>query len=260
MTSVENKRQMLVDQIKGQPFVVNRFLFDETSYSHVLGLFEGTTVGEIIEHYAMWAKPAYERMYVELDRGMGQVIGCLIEGERWNLMLQGADGGRVALPAHWNFGSKTLTGSPKVQGDSKVQEAISSVLGNVVCAMLALNQPSTHQLTKVDASAGIRRGKRVVYRAHHTVTIRLGLKPKHLISLLTDHRGSPRRHGVRGHWVNFRKTQGCEHDFAELEPFDGTRFECRCGQRRSWKPHFERGDAGRGYVTKDYLVTHGDRS
>lgn len=245
-------RLMLIDQDKRPAHIPHRFFFffDEDAYNHLEWVFQG--IRDDMDAIATWAKPPFESMYFEIDRP-GQPIGCVVDGDTWYFILQ-ADGKPLRLRPTFDYPTRTFTDSKPL--DDEGREALRTIAVVAMTAMAILAQPSAHTLTRVDARSGISRGKRVAYRAHNTVTIHLGEAEKHLREILNGNRGPVRRHEVRGHWVNFHKVDGCEHRFLERDPFDGEHFKCvNCGQLRSWRKEFLRGDAAKGFVTKDYNVS-----
>jgi len=127
-------------------------------------------------------------------------------------------------------------------------------------ALLTLNQPKT-VVTSFAPQRGIVRGKPVVYAAHHTVEIGM---TKEVVRAFPVHHGdreSPRRHEVRGHFVHYPASarHHCSrpegHDWPREPELHGTApsWKCTvCGGIRTWRQEFQRGDASKGFVTKDY--------
>lgn len=99
------------------------------------------------------------------------------------------------------------------------------------------------------------RGRPIRFLAHHRV--RLGVpkaRAERAFRASLESRATPRAHEVRGTLCYSRDTRSdCSHDF---QPVDGKRLQrCRhCGGRRWWRGPHIRGDAGRGFITKDYHV------
>lgn len=121
-------------------------------------------------------------------------------------------------------------------------------LRNVWAALLLLKE--------VTATRGIHRGKLKAYAAHHTVAFNLEKvrEIRHAIDRHYHDRRSPRRHEVRGHFMHFNLAEGCEHAWSAL-PDRENRWTClHCGGRRTWRKDFLRGDAGVGFVSKDYTA------
>jgi hypothetical protein len=96
---------------------------------------------------------------------------------------------------------------------------------------------------KIDFSAGPLRTRRTVIRA-------IG--------------STRRRHDVISHYVHwFGKKVGCDHDYVEQHDgrkstlgHDLRRWKCsQCGRIRTLRLAYYKGDATKGFVTKDYTVT-----
>jgi hypothetical protein len=128
----------------------------------------------------------------------------------------------------------------------------------VVALALLLTRPGRKVMLNSDVAhhRTIFRGKNIVYKAHHHVTIRLAHRDpvvRFTTALATGlHR---RRHGVRGHWAQTRRliARGCGHQW---DIIDKDHYQCAaCSAKRWWVKHHARGDATRGFVTKDYPVT-----
>lgn len=127
-------------------------------------------------------------------------------------------------------------------------------LRNVWAMLLLLNQPGKVTMEAVPASRGIYRGKLRTYAAHNVVRIDIGRHRSIRRALTFEHRSSPRRHEVRGHFVHYHLMEGCEHVWPHLPDHEG-RWRCsRCDGMRVWRKDFLRGDAGKGFVTKTYDV------
>jgi hypothetical protein len=128
----------------------------------------------------------------------------------------------------------------------------------VLTLALLLSRPGRKvlKLNEVSHHRTLWKGKSIVYKAHNQVTIRLAHRDpvvRFTTALATGlHR---RRHGVRGHWAQTRRlvARGCGHQWDIITK---DRYECAsCGAKRWWVKHHARGDATRGFVTKDYPVT-----
>lgn len=126
---------------------------------------------------------------------------------------------------------------------------------NVWAALLLLNQPGKVTFQKVAATRRIVRGKLKAFAAHHVVEVKIGDRVKNLRAALHfEKRLSPRRHEVRGHFVHYGIDENCIHEWSML-PDQEQRWTCRCcGGKRTWRKDFVRGDASRGFVTKEYEV------
>ncbi len=118
---------------------------------------------------------------------------------------------------------------------------------------LLLAQPRTYQVKFSEGSTGVRKGKIVRYMATSEIIINLR-SPAQFRRLWADgSRGSPRRHEVRRHWWHFGGDRGHEHDW-ELVDTDPRKYVCACGRIRRERGPFERGDAGKGFVTQRYKL------
>lgn len=110
----------------------------------------------------------------------------------------------------------------------------------------------------VEKVRGFLKGKNIVYAAHSHVTIRLAHRDpvmRFVSGLATGlHR---RRHGVRGHWAQTRRpyAMSCDHRW-DIVSINKDKYQCiDCNAKRWWVKDHARGDATRGFVTKDYEVT-----
>ncbi|MCZ7862454.1 hypothetical protein O9X98_13860 [Agrobacterium salinitolerans] len=144
-------------------------------------------------------------------------------------------------------------------------------LKRAIAAVLLLNQQHGVTNREVGPRRAIRSGKAKTYLAHSVVTI--DLSPSGIRGLFTiGNRASPRRHQVEGHFVHYNIADGCSHSYAafttpELERRDMERlgrhvkrWRCSgCMGLRVWREEFHRGDAQKGYVTKEYKVTDSGR-
>lgn len=119
--------------------------------------------------------------------------------------------------------------------------------------MLWLNRIKTSQQLVLDTRPRERRlvkGRPVVFQEHHIVRLKPEVSYRHLARSLLK-RESPRRHEVEGFFRNFNKTE-CEHDWPLL-PDENNRWYCRkCPQWRIRVKDHLRGDASKGFITKEY--------
>lgn len=127
----------------------------------------------------------------------------------------------------------------------------------VDCFVLMLLAKRTTTVVDHAKRTSLHKGKRVTFYARSEITIALdpirGLKR----AVQDGSRGSPRRHGVLGHFTHRGgQKYGCTHDWEPVEKEDGKkRWECtHCGRKRTWRAAFERGDASKGYVRQSYKV------
>jgi hypothetical protein len=136
-----------------------------------------------------------------------------------------------------------------------------------LAALLLLNQKRDVRLVDVPGGRRITKGKLRPYMAHTVVSIDLsGGSVRGLFRV--DDRASPRRHEVRAHYVHYGILEGCSHQWAsystpETEKRDEAklgrivpRWRCdHCQGIRVRRQKFDRGDAAKGWVVKEYKVT-----
>jgi hypothetical protein len=99
-------------------------------------------------------------------------------------------------------------------------------------------------------------GRNVPYLEHHRMTLKLPRKIT--VRDVMESEGSiiqRRRHGVMGHWCESRKfgDPNCVH-VMESNATDTYRKCTKCGFREWWRKAHERGHAGVGYATKEYVL------
>lgn len=126
---------------------------------------------------------------------------------------------------------------------------------NAWALLLWLNQPARIRTTSIGPSRSIVRGKLRTYRAHHIVTIDLNKKYRTIRRAFLDgaERTPPRRHEVRGSFHHHGGLDtGCGHDWPLMPDLDGVWTCTKCQRRRWWVRDHMRGDATRGFVTKEY--------
>jgi hypothetical protein len=139
--------------------------------------------------------------------------------------------------------------------DRKLADAGNGTVRNLVALLLLLNRQRENVTLKTVAPKGvIYRGKRRVFAAHTMVTLTVEDYVHIAHSYEHGAHASPRRHQVRGFFRHLHKVDGCEHDYP-LASDERGRWVCRtCGTTRVWVHDHERGDASKGYITKDYVV------
>ena len=132
-------------------------------------------------------------------------------------------------------------------------------LARIIAIGLLLTRPSSpiFHLQEVGRSSGIRKGKRRSFMAYRRCTIHLSREGSfnRVKEIYSGGRGPVRAHQVRGHWCQSQKESAtpCSHDWEEIE--ERRKYQCRsCGRKRWWKKAHQRGDAGIGFVQKDYEV------
>jgi hypothetical protein len=126
---------------------------------------------------------------------------------------------------------------------------------NLVALLLMLNrQRERVTLTQVPPKGVIYKGKRKVFMAHSLVMLTTedyGAITRSFVP--AGHHESPRRHQVRGFFRHYHRVRGCEHHF--LEDDRPLHWTCQhCGTRLVWVHDHLRGDASKGFVTKEYVV------
>lgn len=129
-------------------------------------------------------------------------------------------------------------------------------LKRMLVILLLLTRPDKPIISTsvVPRSSGLRKGRRVVYMDYHKVSIHIDQRTAiKNINLEYPTGIIRRRHEVRGHWVQTRKTRtSCEH---EWDAITVDKFVCvKCGIKRWWRKNHLRGDASKGFTTKDYKV------
>lgn len=184
-------------------------------------------------------------------------------GAKLALTLGGALDGKASLTqvrqiireiaVQWIDPTSTLARMPL---EPNISAAFNGDVRNVWAMLLWLNQTARIHMTGAPAGRKIIRGKIVPYLSHNVVSITLGrFKTVRRAFTLAGPRQSPKGHEVRGHFAHRGgKKFGCEHAWP-LKPDENGHWECsRCGRLR-WhvKPH-QRGDASKGFVTKEYRI------
>jgi hypothetical protein len=140
-------------------------------------------------------------------------------------------------------------------------------LKRALAALLLLNQRRAPRFTEVGPRRTIRKGKAKTYLAHSVVSIDISSGGTRGLFRIGD-RATPRRHEVIGHFVHRGIDEGCGHEWVGFSTPEGDardmerlgrlvkRWRCgHCGGLRVRREAFSRGDARKGYVTKEYKVT-----
>jgi hypothetical protein len=121
---------------------------------------------------------------------------------------------------------------------------------NLMALLLWLNQPKVLHVADAPATRGWFQGKPRAYAAHHIVRLRPEVTYRSIVKAFAPRR-APRRHEVEAFWRNFEKT-ACVHDWPIL-PDENGHWHCKkCPQWRTRVKQHERGDAGVGFVSKEY--------
>lgn len=146
------------------------------------------------------------------------------------------------------------------QGDQDVKSTLKALLLGMTFFLL-LHKPGVITIHQNPYKVSAKKGRRVVYAAHSTISINLRDPNSFRRVLNTGKRETPRRHEVRGHFMHYHHDRSCSHDWVRVEPKETDakevlRWNCsRCETLRVWRPAFGRGDASKGFVTHDYRLT-----
>ena len=125
-------------------------------------------------------------------------------------------------------------------------------LKNLLAILLWINQPKLLDFQSVPATRRWYGSKNIAYAAHNIVRLKKHVTYKNIYREMIDRQG-PRRHEVSAFFRNFSKT-ACEHEWPIMPDEDG-RWHClKCSQWRIRVKNHMRGDASRGFVTKEYKV------
>ena len=140
----------------------------------------------------------------------------------------------------------------------------SGELRNIIAFLLMLNRPAITQFEQVPSGRGWMRNRFVPYAAYNNVTVSLSAPTiLRLMGTVNEQAITKRRHEVRGHFCQNEESRKahCVHSW-EVDYHDGdahdfpTHWECKyCHGKRWWRIAHERGDASKGFVTKQYTVT-----
>jgi hypothetical protein len=116
------------------------------------------------------------------------------------------------------------------------------------------------EMTEVRPAKGFF-GKAAYHKFLHHRTVTLTVPVKHYTKVIRNALALAHRRGgpVREHWrKDWRRplSRLCDHDWGA----DETHMFCKlCEGRKIWVHEHVRGDTSRGFVTHDFVVTHGDR-
>jgi hypothetical protein len=195
------------------------------------------------------APPATFALPIERETKLAHLLGTTYNDERANMTPAIAD---WLCTVQHRVESEFFRGLNKHNAQNYLQCSMGEF--RVACAcLLWLAQPTHYHLADVPGSRKVFRGNVKCYSAHHVVKLRHDAVKsfKQAKAGLSD-RAGPRRHQVRPYWRTSRATKGCVHDWSVFPDEEG-RFYCgRCDARRKRVENYWRGDAGRGFVTKEY--------
>lgn len=128
------------------------------------------------------------------------------------------------------------------------------ILIGAACLLLIHGTKRGVSIQNKPHQAGWFKGKRIVYKSHGVVTIKL-TKGDSMKKVLFGTRESPKVHDVMGTWVHYHRDVHCDHEWVRLEDTDHERYLCRkCPTLRTWRTPHSRGEGGKGVHTKTYSV------
>lgn len=146
-------------------------------------------------------------------------------------------------------------------GPDLPREAIESIMRGsageiryLLTAILFLHMKRGVSIGSVPFERKMSRGKSRVFMEHHVVTINLeGIPEMRRAFEITD-RASPRAHEVPSHFAHRYGDTNCEHHWIAREN-EPTHWDCPlCGRFRYLRKQHMRGDASKGFITKEYSV------
>jgi hypothetical protein len=151
-------------------------------------------------------------------------------------------------------GEKVRRLAPEFAGDLRL----------IIALLLVMHRASkTIFMTEGGGEKGWIGRKQKRYMKHNVVNF--NLNPHETIKRAFENTEpeSRRRHSVRQHYAHWNKTKWHEHpnlaNDTAFQQLDETHWLCeRCGCLRVLRKSFMRGDASKGYVTKDYNVYSDD--
>lgn len=150
-------------------------------------------------------------------------------------------------PMRWPAHRNTLVDSAFLGGGD--------ILIGAACLLLIHGTKRGVSIQNVPHQSGWFKGKRIVYKSHGVVTIKL-TKGDSMKKVLFGVRESPKVHDVMGTWVHYHRDAHCEHEWFRLEDQDHERYLCKkCPTLRTWRVPHVRGEGGKGVHTHDYRVT-----
>ena len=214
--------------------------FELHSAGHVRGLFDPISLDKDISKKLTYALGSTANELPSLNKKLGR--------------LRAAETARKWVD---NLDFHAATGMERFLTDDSLRSCGNGTVRDLVALLLLLNRQRDYGtgIRQVAPKGVIYKGKRRVYMAHSLVTLTTEDYGRITRSFSAGgHHESPRRHQVRGFFRHYHKVRGCEHAFIEDDqPFHWT---CQhCGTIRVWIRDHERGDASKGYTTKEYSVT-----
>lgn len=239
-------------------FQAKHFVLDAEAAKRLIGAYKQRNLLRQLREFAI---PPFEKMTISLpmeNRHEKMTVENL-------LVLDYSDGQHNIAWLYDNMASQDRTpglyleaASPMQKHRERVEQSQVDALQDMLDAfILILLGKRTTTVVEHPTKTMLRKGKRVRFYARSEITI--DLNPMRGIKRIvaSGERGSPRRHGVMGHFTHRGgRKHGCTHAWEPVEREDGKkRWECKhCGRLRTWKAAFERGDAGKGWVRQSYKV------
>jgi hypothetical protein len=150
-------------------------------------------------------------------------------------------------------------GQEKIMGRQLIDASTGEARTFAAC-LLMLYQKQNVVITDRPFERKMARGKSRVFMAHSTVTINLHNEGEFRKAFSITDRASPRAHEVRFTYAHRHGTRNCEHKWIvrhdEKTGEEKKQWDCqKCGRMRWFRKAHQRGDASKGWVTKDYKVT-----
>ena len=149
---------------------------------------------------------------------------------------------------------------PHVLKTDSLKEVIKQTAGMPVmlfAALTILNQYRPCVTIHEQAATRTRVGNKFVgVPKHHRITVDLDRMREQLVyeASVRNARSPSREHDVRGHWVHYGLTEGCQHQWTNTEGLKIRQRCASCGGKRTFRPAFKRGDPTLGTVTTHYEV------
>jgi hypothetical protein len=226
--------------------------FDFADY-HLLGRGYDAVFNQNSEAEAMMALRSHAS--ITLNRFTGHVLKAACEDQRHRKIFLDHETGASLT---FREGGQAQMRTTIVEEAGKFRMVVS-----LLCLLNAKDREVDIGVPKRPPGSSFIGGKVRPYAEFRHVRLRLPEREAYasLRSQLHDSGMSRRRHGVRGHWCNSRRTgdPACAHDY-HLVDGNPNRLACRhCGHKRWFRPYHERGDASLGYVSHDYVVEKGKR-
>lgn len=147
-------------------------------------------------------------------------------------------------------------GSPLLTRDAMLSVLQGSIgeLRFFIAALLFIQSKRGVSIGGVPFERKIARGKSRVFMAHNVVTINLEGEHEMRRAFTISDRAPHRAHEVPSHFAHRYGDRACEHQWRPREE-EPTHWDCPlCGRFRYLRKQHMRGDASKGFVTKEYSV------